>query len=60
MKRRVCNITTSTPVAPRSRSGYIIQIVDNRCLHGTTQFSPFSVAVSRLNGHFAVLDVGEN
>ena len=57
------NITTSTPAArPKllkySRSGSLIQIIDNHCLHGTTQFSPFSVAVSRLNGHFAVLDVG--
>ena len=39
------NITTSTPAAPKllkySRSGSLIQIIDNRCLHGTTQFSPF-------------------
>ena len=55
------SITTSTQAAPRllkySRSGYMIQVVDNNCLHGTTQFSPFSVSVSRLHGHFAVLDV---
>ena len=56
------NITSSTSAAPRllkySRSGYMIQIIDSRCLNGTTQFSPFSVTVSTLNGHFAVLDVG--
>ena len=39
------NITTSTPAAPKlvkySRSGSLIQIIDNHCLHGTTQFSHF-------------------
>lgn len=56
------NITSSTSAAPRllkySRSGYMIQIIDSRCLGGTPQFSPFSVTVSTLNGHFAVLDLG--
>lgn len=49
----------ATPVVPNSidfsRSGSLIQTVDNSSC-GFAKFTPFSVGVSRISGHFVALD----